>query len=49
VWTLIAVAIDDSGRDGDVGFAQRAQLVAVAGWLVYLALRSAWDRSDRST
>lgn len=42
VWTLTAVAIDDTGRDGDVGIAQRAQLVAVAGWLVYLALRSAW-------
>lgn len=57
VWTLIAVAIDDTGRDGDVGVAQRAQLVAVAGWLLYLAVRSApatryrrtaaaWTRAD---
>jgi hypothetical protein len=41
VWTVIAVAIDDTGRDGDVGLAQRAQLLAVAAWLTYLALRSA--------
>jgi hypothetical protein len=39
VWTVIAVAIDDTGRDGDVGLAQRAQLLAVAGWLTYLTLR----------
>jgi hypothetical protein len=44
VGTVIAVAIDDSGRDGDVGTAQRAQLLAVAGWLTYIALRSASDR-----
>src|SRR4051812_25761490 len=39
VWTVIAVAIDDTGRDGDVGLAQRAQLLAVAAWLTYLTLR----------
>ena len=44
VWTVIAVAIDDTGRDGDVGLAQRAQLLAVAGWLTYLAVRSASTR-----
>jgi hypothetical protein len=49
VWTVIAVAIDDTGRDGDVGLAQRAQLLAVAGWLTYLALRSASAGSHRST
>ncbi|GLP78357.1 hypothetical protein TUM20983_54670 [Mycobacterium antarcticum] len=44
VWTVIAVAIDDTGRDGDVGLAQRAQLLAVAGWLTYVALRSVSHR-----
>ena len=34
VWTVVAVAIDDTGRDGDVGLAQRAQLLAVAAWLI---------------
>ena len=48
-WTLIAVAIDDTGRDGDVGVAQRAQLLAVAGWLIYLAVRSARVDANRST
>jgi hypothetical protein len=49
VWTTIAVAVDDTGRDGDVGLAQRAQLLAVAGWLAYLAVRSMSVDSDRST
>jgi hypothetical protein len=49
VWTVIAVAVDDTGRNGDVGPAQRAQLLAVAGWLTYLAVRSLRVDSDRST
>lgn len=40
LWTVVAVVLDSTGRSGEVGIAQRAQLSAVAGWLIYLAMRS---------
>lgn len=44
-WTLFAIDMD--GRGDEVwllGYAQRLQLVAVTGWLVYLALIAASER-----
>ncbi|MFF0817688.1 DUF998 domain-containing protein [Rhodococcus sp. NPDC003318] len=45
VWTVFAIDMD--GRGDEVwllGYAQRLQLVAVTGWIVYLALVAAWQR-----
>ena len=44
VWTGVAGAIDSAGGAGEVGIAQRAELAAVAGWLTYVALRTARAR-----
>ncbi|MFC4606189.1 DUF998 domain-containing protein [Rhodococcus kronopolitis] len=49
-WTLFAIDMD--GRGDEVwllGYAQRLQLVAVTGWLGYLALIAAWERRRGST
>lgn len=45
-WTVFAIDMD--GRGDEVwllGYAQRLQLVAVTGWIVYLALCAAFGRS----
>lgn len=45
-WTLFAIDMD--GRGDEVwllGYAQRLQLVAVTGWIVYLGLCAAYGRS----
>jgi len=41
IWTGIAFAIDPHGESGLIGFAQQAELIAMAGWLIYVALRTA--------
>lgn len=43
VWTTVAVAIDSATGigAGEVGIAQRVQLVAIAGWLIFVAVRTA--------
>ena len=48
VWTGVAVAIDSADGAGEVGIAQRAELAAVAGWLIYVALRTARARMGTS-
>ena len=45
VLTGIAIAIDSADGAGLVGIAQRAELVAFAGWLIYVAVRTARGRS----
>lgn len=42
VWTTAAVAIDSTQGAGEVGIgiAQRFQLVAIAGWLIFVAART---------
>lgn len=42
VWTGIAFAIDPHGKSGLIGVAQQAELIAMAGWLIYVALRTAY-------
>lgn len=42
VWTGIAFAVDPHGKSGQIGIAQQAELIAMAGWLVYIALRTAY-------
>jgi hypothetical protein len=42
IWTGIAFAIDPHGESGLIGFAQQAELIAMAGWLIYVALRTAY-------
>ena len=49
VWTGVAVAIDSADGAGEVGIAQRAELAAVAGWLIYVALRTARARMGTSS
>ncbi len=46
VWTTAAVAIDSTEGAGEVGIgvAQRFQLVAIAGWLIFVAARTAHGR-----
>lgn len=41
VWTTVAVAIDSATGIGaaEVGIAQRVQLIAIAGWLIFVAVR----------
>lgn len=41
IWTGVAILIDHTDVIGMVGVAQRAELVAFAGWLIYAALRTA--------
>jgi hypothetical protein len=54
VWTIIGVILDSADGVAAVGVAQRLQLLSVAGWLVYVALRrpagptSAREVSDRN-
>ena len=47
VWTTAVVAIDSAVGTGaaEVGIAQRVQLVAIAGWLVFVAYRTARARA----
>lgn len=45
IWTGVAILIDHTDVVGMVGVAQRAELVAFAGWLIYVALRTARARS----
>jgi hypothetical protein len=42
IWTGIAFAIDPHGKSGQIGIAQQASLIAMAGWLIYVALRTAY-------
>jgi hypothetical protein len=42
IWTGIAFAIDPHGEKGQIGIAQQASLIAMAGWLIYVALRTAY-------
>ncbi|BDB43866.1 MULTISPECIES: DUF998 domain-containing protein [Mycobacterium] len=39
--TGVAIVIDSTDHVGVIGIAQRAELVAFAGWLIYVALRTA--------
>jgi hypothetical protein len=43
--TGVAIIIDHADVVGVVGIAQRAELAAFAGWLIYVALRTARGRS----
>jgi hypothetical protein len=45
VWTGVAMLIDRADHIGLVGMAQRAELAAFAGWLIYVALRTARTRT----
>ncbi|MFD1812281.1 DUF998 domain-containing protein [Rhodococcus gannanensis] len=48
-WTLWAVQADGRGDEyWLLGYAQRLQLLAVSGWIAYLALVAAWQRRVRS-
>jgi hypothetical protein len=42
IWTGIAFAFDPHGKSGQIGIAQQAELIAMAGWLIYVALRTAY-------
>lgn len=44
LWTCAAVAIESADGAGDVGIAQRVQLVAIAGWLIFVAFHTARAR-----
>jgi hypothetical protein len=44
--TGIAIIIDSADHIGVVGIAQRAELTAFAGWLIYVAVRTARVRAD---
>lgn len=46
--TGIAILVDSADVIGVVGVAQRAELAAFAGWLVYVAIRTARIRIDAS-
>ncbi len=46
IWTGVAILVDQTDAVGMVGVAQRAELAAFAGWLIYAALRTARARSD---
>lgn len=48
MWTGVAIIIDRTDVVGMVGVAQRAELAAFAGWLIYVGLRTAYARSDTS-
>lgn len=41
VWTVIGAILDSAHRVAALGVAQRLQLLGVAGWLIYVALREA--------
>ncbi len=45
IWNGVAILIDHTDEIGMVGVAQRAELVAFAGWLIYVAVRTARVRS----
>ena len=45
IWTGVAILVDQTDVVGMVGIAQRAELVAFAAWLIYVALRTARVRS----
>ena len=47
IWTTAAVAIDSTAGAGaaEVGIAQRVQLIAIAGWLIFVAVRTARARA----
>lgn len=47
IWTGVAILIDSTDAVGMVGIAQRTELAAFAGWLIYVAFRTARARSDR--
>jgi Protein of unknown function (DUF998) len=43
IWTGIEFAIDKgNASSGQVGLAEQAELIATAGWLIYVALRTAY-------
>jgi hypothetical protein len=46
--TGVAILIDRADHVGLVGMAQRAELAAFAGWLIYVALRTARTRVGTS-
>ncbi|KAA1246986.1 DUF998 domain-containing protein [Mycobacterium simiae] len=48
IWTGVAILIDRRDVLGMVGVAQRAELAASAGWLIYAGLRTARTRSEIS-
>ncbi len=49
VLTGVAIVIDSADVAGVVGIAQRAELAAFAGWLIYVALRTAGTRIGTSS
>lgn len=48
ILTGVAIVIDSADVAGVVGIAQRAELAAFAGWLIYVALRTARARARTS-
>ena len=48
VLTGVAIVIDSADVAGVIGIAQRAELTAFAGWLIYVALRTARTRIGTS-
>jgi hypothetical protein len=42
IWTGIDFAIDSNASSGHVGLAEQTELIATAGWLIYVALRTAY-------
>jgi hypothetical protein len=49
VWMGIAVAVDSTNSSGQAGIAQQAELAAMAGWLIYIALRTARTPAESTT
>lgn len=48
VMTGVAILLDGTDDVGVIGIAQRAELAAFAGWLIYVALRTARTRTRTS-
>lgn len=46
--TGLAMLLDNADHVGVIGIAQRAELTAFAGWLIYVALRTARSRPERA-
>jgi hypothetical protein len=42
IWTGIDFAIDSNASSGHVGLAEQTELIATTGWLIYVALRTAY-------
>jgi len=50
IWTGIEFAIDKgNASSGQVGLAEQAELIATAGWLIYVALRTAYASTGNTS